>query len=57
MGADDDRDCQHMWRLSRMLIDGRGTFFVNRCDLCAAVAVEPASGDSKLRADPLDRGR
>jgi hypothetical protein len=45
MGADDDSDCQHMWRLSRMLLDGRGTFFVDRCELCSAVAVEPASGD------------
>lgn len=40
-----------MWRLSRMLIDGRGTFFVNRCELCPAVAVEPASGD---RGEILD---
>lgn len=54
MGADDadDQDHEHVWRLARMLVDGRGTFFEESCVLCPAVAVSPASGEVRPRRGP-----
>ena len=45
MGADEVADCPHDWWLSRMVLDGKGTLLVDRCRVCGAIAVTPASGD------------
>jgi len=52
----DDADCPHDWWLSRMVIDGKGTLFVDRCRVCGAMAVTPASGDREPPEQAADVG-
>jgi hypothetical protein len=37
--------CEHRWVLVRAVLDGAGAWRELRCEVCGAVAVQPASGD------------
>lgn len=44
MGADDDQDCPHMWRLAVVTLDTEGGHAEYRCELCDGLVIVPPGG-------------